>query len=501
MTARSDGTAVRSDLIVTWIVIAATALHIRVLSSDISWRNDDTLHYLNHARNIATGRAYGDTGYVYSRYSPDVGPANYPPGFPLALAPIYRIAGLESYIPYKVFGLGLLAVILALTAMWCWRLPPLTRAAGIVAVLALNPVLIRSCVTVVSDPMFTVLAVAALVWIDDCELKGRTGIGSGVVTGVLVAGAIETRSMGVAILGALVARSVARRFEGWKAAAIATVVGVALAVATNRVLHADSTVSDYTAQFLHYSWTTPLGNLRLYAGDFATEVLWPVPGMSGFAKIVLMGFLLVAAAGLWRTIRERGGLTIFEYFAGLYLVLVIAWPTAQGSRFLLPVLPWAVRLAFVGLDELAGLLTAGQGRAMRRAAVGIILFSYVPSLAAHARERNAVAEDSVAAPAVRGMLTYLSERTGADAVVVGAKPRAIALLANRRAAAFPWRQPDAVVLQFVDELHATLLVVDRLYPRDVEVVIPFVRRNAARFDVAFSNDRFAVLTIHPASQR
>src|SRR5581483_7576929 len=342
-----------ADAIVTCLVIAATALHVRVLTPDISWRNDDTLHYLNHARNIAAGRPYGDTGYVYSRYSPDIGPANYPPAFPLTLAPIYRYAGLESFTAYKVSGLAWMALILALTALWCWRLPPLTRAAGVVAVLACNPVVIRSSVTVVSDPMFTAVVLAALFWIDGCQLRGREGIGSSVVTGLLAGIAVETRSMGVAILAALVLRSAVRRFEGWQSAAIAIAVSTALAVATNRVVHADATLSDYTSQFLEYSWRTPLRNVRIYAGDFATEVLWPVPGTSGFAKIALLLFLVVVAAGLRRTIRERRGLTIFEYFAGPYLAMVLVWPAAQGSRFLLPLLPWAVRLAFVGLDEIA----------------------------------------------------------------------------------------------------------------------------------------------------
>jgi len=490
-----------ADAIVTCLVIAATALHVRVLTPDISWRNDDTLHYLNHARNIAAGRPYGDTGYVYSRYSPDIGPANYPPAFPLTLAPIYRYAGLESFTAYKVSGLAWMALILALTALWCWRLPPLTRAAGVVAVLACNPVVIRSSVTVVSDPMFTAVVLAALFWIDGCQLRGREGIGSSVVTGLLAGIAVETRSMGVAILAALVLRSAVRRFEGWQSAAIAIAVSTALAVATNRVVHADATLSDYTSQFLDYSWRTPLRNVRIYAGDFATEVLWPVPGTSGFAKIALLLFLVVVAAGLRRTIRERRGLTIFEYFAGPYLAMVLVWPAAQGSRFLLPLLPWAVRLAFVGLDEIASFFRFANAAWIRRAVVVVVVLSCVPSLAAHARARSTPDEDSVAAPAVRGLIAFLADRTRPDAVVVAAKPRAIALLANRRAAAFPWRQPDDVALRFVDGIHASLLVVDRLYPHDVENVAPLVRRNAGRFDVAFANDRFVVLAIRQAAPR
>src|SRR5437764_193941 len=261
------------DLIATWMIVAATALHVPLLRQDLSWAGDDSLHYLNHARNIAQAHPYSDTGYIYSRYSADVGPENYPPAFPLALAPIYKAAGLTSFTGYKVFGLGMLAAMLALTAVWCRRIPPIGGSAAVVAILAFNPVLVQNAVAVLSDQMFAVLAMAALLWIDDRELRGRTTNGSSLIAALLVWAACSTRSAGFAIVGALVLRTVVRRFEGWRPTAIAAGIGVGLTWMTGVLAGGTSAVQGYAAEFAGYDWTTPLRNARYYAGDFATDFL------------------------------------------------------------------------------------------------------------------------------------------------------------------------------------------------------------------------------------
>src|SRR5436189_5521282 len=123
------------DIVATWAVILAIAVHVPLLRSDVSWSGDDALQYLNHARSIALGRPYSDTGYIYSRFSAEVGPASYPAAFPLALAPIYKVAGLTSFAGYKIFGLAMLALILLLTAIWSRRIAPRTGSAAVVAIL------------------------------------------------------------------------------------------------------------------------------------------------------------------------------------------------------------------------------------------------------------------------------------------------------------------------------------------------------------------------------
>lgn len=52
---------------------------------------DDFAMYILHAKNIASGKAYTDTGYIPNPGYAVLGPAAYPPLFPLVLSPVYRM--------------------------------------------------------------------------------------------------------------------------------------------------------------------------------------------------------------------------------------------------------------------------------------------------------------------------------------------------------------------------------------------------------------------------
>jgi hypothetical protein len=58
---------------------------------------DDYALYVHHAENIAEGRPYADTGYIYNPGAADYSPRAYPPVFPLLPAPICRAYGLDLH--------------------------------------------------------------------------------------------------------------------------------------------------------------------------------------------------------------------------------------------------------------------------------------------------------------------------------------------------------------------------------------------------------------------
>src|SRR5437870_48925 len=78
---------------------------------------DDYALYIHHAKNIATGVGYADTGYIADPYYPRYSVRMTPPIFPLALAPVYKIFGL-NFTAFKmeevVFFVLSLGIIFAL---------------------------------------------------------------------------------------------------------------------------------------------------------------------------------------------------------------------------------------------------------------------------------------------------------------------------------------------------------------------------------------------------
>jgi len=78
MNARSAWLAV----VVVVVIAVVAAVHVAVLRSGHDW-GDDFAMYCLHARNLAEGRAYAATGYIYNPSYPQVGPPTYPPIAPL----------------------------------------------------------------------------------------------------------------------------------------------------------------------------------------------------------------------------------------------------------------------------------------------------------------------------------------------------------------------------------------------------------------------------------
>ena len=55
---------------------------------------DDYAQYINEARNISIGRAFYATNYVFNKANNIYAPPQYPPGFPLLIAPVVKIWGI-----------------------------------------------------------------------------------------------------------------------------------------------------------------------------------------------------------------------------------------------------------------------------------------------------------------------------------------------------------------------------------------------------------------------
>ena len=63
----------RQFAIVLALILAVGAFYIATIREGHLW-GDDFAMYIHHAKNLASGNAYGDTGYIYNPHYPDIGP-------------------------------------------------------------------------------------------------------------------------------------------------------------------------------------------------------------------------------------------------------------------------------------------------------------------------------------------------------------------------------------------------------------------------------------------
>ncbi len=476
------------------LIAVMTAWHIFLLRPDLDWANDDAYQYLSHARNIALHQPYADTGYIFLPSTAEIGPKQYPPGLPLLLVPVFMAVGFDSLEPYMAVGLLISAATLVVLAVWCRRDHPAVASSAIVAIFLANPTITAYSAAVIPESPYLLFALLGLYCVDRQEVRATTAR-SAALAGLFIGLAFITRTVGIALVIAVLMRTALRGGRGWKRSALTLMITAAISTLAV-VLTGGSSATDYSAGLSNYDWRTPVRNAQLYAGDLALEFLVPVSGAAGLAKIALFSFAGFAAIGLLRIWRERRGPTVWECFVAAYLAIVLVWPFYQGTRFLLPILPWAVRAAWIGVTDVTSRPALGSaGPFARRCIAAIILLMSVPGMAAEFRLRDVPHPSSVSTPEVRELLTFLESQTPQDARVVVSRPRTIAMFTGRAAAGWPRDLDEHTLGVHIRDAGATHLVVDRSAPQGADLEKHVIGQAHFRFERLFSNGRFVVFAL------
>jgi hypothetical protein len=449
------------------LLLLVALLYFATIREGIDWGDDPSM-YILHAANIAEGRPYDVTGYVYNPDIASLGPRSYPPVFPALLAPVYAWRGMDltamKALVITVFLVSLPVIYAALR-----RLVPAHRPrVGILAVFTLSPLVRRAAEDIGSDTAFLLFAYAALLVIDRCS--GR-GVGWGVLAGGLIYLAFGTRFVGLLLLGSLLL------LELWKArrvrrfAAAATVSAVALAAVQSALLSSGEGYLDQLG-----AWTGAAQNVRLYLSAFAE--FFHSPLAKGPAIAIAAFALLSAGVGFLRSARDE--LTVHHLFAVAYLGVIVVWPSNQGFRFIYPILPLMLAFSWRGMGTVAGL--------------GPSLLLVV--LAGHAWSWTQVdrtpIREGLGDPAFQQLSTWIRSNTASDDVFIFRKPRVLALAAGRPAGSYGF---SGAIEPFARATGARYVVVSTEFPEDAQHLEPWLRSRQPSPLLVFDNQRFRVFRL------
>src|SRR2546428_939974 len=318
------------------ILVAACVLQLLTIRDGQPW-GDDFAQYITHARNLVELRPYGDIGVLPG--GEVLGPREYPPVFPMMLAPVYYFFG-PSLPALKVVGI----VSLMLALLIFRRLFETTLVGGYLVAWALlvgfHPYLYEFASMVLSDQAFMLWMAAALLALDrwgETKAPPRTAAFRGCIAGVLIALSVETRTIGVALLPA-VALIALRCRVSWHlpAAALAT---ASLLIATTIVFVPDqfprgahladvhvirhaqlywAYLTSFFPGFNEWSAHATLSALRQQAG---LAPAFDAPGPSRLTLVMLvmaaLALGIVAAAGFFLSVRRS--LSAVEAFVCAYM--------------------------------------------------------------------------------------------------------------------------------------------------------------------------------------
>lgn len=416
----------RNTFLTLGAIILLGTLHLATLREGQEWGDDFSL-YVAHARNLAEGRPYADTGYIYNPQNAVVSPRSYPPIFPLLLAPVYHAFGMNLMAMKAFVVILFMAVLGVLALVYRKRLPP-AYALACLALFALNPYVWQHKDRLLSETPFMLFAYLALLLAE----KAQTVDGSrwrsvvwGLAAGLIVYLAVGTRTVGAVLLPSILGWDVLRRRRLGAASLSIAAAFLAGFLVQKSLLPVDGSYLDQLV-------FDPLRYLRIGVSLVRAMGFFVENGYSNMACLALYGCLL-ALACVGYAARLREGLTVYELFAASNCLLLVLWPAAEGdARFLMPILPLFLLYVGEGLCRLRatwmGLVEAPLGVALALA----ILVSYAGW---YTRLEVGPVRDGVSTPEAAALFDWIRGQTEPEDAFLFQKPRALALYTRRQAVA------------------------------------------------------------------
>lgn len=359
-----------SNLFLLAIILASAVLALlRFDSLQIGTSYDDA-KYIILAESLASGEGYQLINFPRPQIE-----RNFPPGWPLMLAP-FTLAFPKNYDALKVVSLVLwLASIFLVYKLFSKRLTsPYIEI--LTALVALNPLLVGTSATVMSESAYLFFSLLALLAFDKTDEKKTGWL---ILAIFLVFYTQQIRSIGIALtISLLIILFLSRRFKELGMSVVIFVVGFSIQSWIN--LRNGGTVisSGYEAQVLSGSVAEKLGQVFANASGYFNEVLsgalLPIFGtrldtMFGWLFILLnIAILLLLVLGLLKLKLEWMHIYFVIYVAGI----LAFWNPQVGSvkaRFLIPILPLLYFYFLSGLKW----LTRENSRIVMGVAFGVAL--------------------------------------------------------------------------------------------------------------------------------
>ncbi len=345
------------------IVAFLVALNIQWSAASFGLYHDDTL-YLSSARALATGE-----GYVIPSIPGEPAQTKYPIFYPWLLSLLWRVWPTFPDNLYGAFWLSALAACVFLVGSFT-----LLRQLGagekialaLTAVVAFHPATLALGSALLSDIVFMALATWSLVLAGVALSNGSRGGGAyrrqWLLAAVLVAAAVMTRSLGVAV-GAGIAVSAAgrRSYRAMIVVALACVAAFSAGVFWSWQHHGQfdlsaGQASGYAQTVLFYTsylgfwklcvpdWPTFMAMVSFNLGELLTQpavlcFLLPVNAFSPLVlRLVAIAVSFVILKGVVAQARSHGWHPV-HVAAVATMPIILLWNYTLVGRFLAPFLP------------------------------------------------------------------------------------------------------------------------------------------------------------------
>ena len=467
-----------------WLVLGLIALigvfYLATIREGHRWGDDFSL-YILHAKNIAEGRPFHETGFIGG-----VGAPSYPPLIPLLLAPAYKFLGLNLWAMKAEF------IVLFIAGLWLIfflfeRQLPLPYLLLLVGMIGLNHYFWNFKDNILSDFPFLGLLYLAFYLLQEIHRKEfsaaqrRAHLRSSILIGLVLCLCYATRSVGVLVLPCMVIHDLIRFRRVTGVTLIAALMVLLAFVLANLVLRSE-------IQFPLWFAVEPQVVLhKLRAFPYSLIVLWDNGRSKTIQQVLFVIFNVLAIIGYVRKVRTR--LDVQDVFAVIYPLALLFLQARASIRYLIPVIPLYFFYGMLSLEALA----SSRARWRRLAFGGLALTMALTCIAKYSTSNLGSLPESVTGPEATALFAWARASTRENDIFVFRKPRALMLFAERRAACPRSNSPRHFV-GFAKRMGARYVIVNRERSGQKRLRA-FLARRPESFVRVYANDKFEVYRI------
>jgi hypothetical protein len=337
------------------VVLLFCFIPIYQSSSKYQGWGGDYAGYLLEAKHIAEGVPLHTSNYLYNPGYASLAPPAYPVGFPIILVPVYEWFGLDILMFTRL--MGMLWWIVGCLMFWMLR-RDFSRwvALGAAVLFLFNPLLFFERNAVLSDFPFTICVLLSVIFYTGAD--NNRSLKNAALVGFWAGYAWLTRTVGfvlpIAIVGHFLLEhwyfdrnNQLREKRWWLYPLVVLGIGVGMQVIFHHLLFSLPDSGSYfdqikVAEMSQYVKSNLTNYLEKLIGYFQVNGdLWYIYRYKSTDMAVVLGGALAIGFTLIGLIQARTRSERFYIqFTVAYFLVILLWPSFQGLRFLVPILPF-----------------------------------------------------------------------------------------------------------------------------------------------------------------
>lgn len=478
----------KSTIYVIAIIIVCGIISIFTMHNSHAWGDDFAL-YMLHANNIVSGSEYEDTGFIYNDLAPTYSPQSYPPGFPLLLAPVQAIFG-TNFLVDKIYLLCFFLLFLWLVYIWLKDKLDTIYVTGIVFILAFSPFLWQLRESVLSDIPAAVATMAAVLFFEKfLQTKRWDHL---LYAGLFIYFTYAIRTAGIVVLPAVIVFAVFNRFDKWKRV-LWLIPFFCLLAWLQSIIFVQH--NSYLNIVFHVYQQMSFAEIMTLAGEAIKNYFFAFSDLhiGAYHNILFnsiafyLGFVLFLAGFIKKCIKQMG---FVEWLFLGNLCIVVFWPSYQGLRFFIPVLPFYLYYGMLGLNMLPGLR-------IQKTVFGLLILCIAISFVSF--YTNADYKQSpylLTGSESTDLFTFIKSSTPNDATIMAAKPRAVCLMTGRNGIVFPDGDYENQFSENVSQHQVNYVLINN-YPGFPNYITTENAEITFQFKKVFSNYHWVLYQVNP----